>query len=131
MRAWVLVLALALGGCDGDGTGLDQDPAGTYDLITVGGASLPRRTGDVELVSSVIVLRPDRTYSITINDRLYGAAGQPPITRTNESTGTYTVTETAVRMRSTQTGATVEADYDGTGELVLEEGGSVALYRRR
>lgn len=117
-RILVLATAFAIVACGGDGpTSPSNQPAGSYSLIQVNGASLPatffqNSAGHVEVVSGTLVLRPDGSYTETRNNRLVYVSGATESTSLVEN-GTYAITGTQVTFTIPASGSQGALSYTG------------------
>ncbi len=88
-------LGLTIAACGGgdSSTGVLSTPAGSYALATVNGQPLPQlvahtASGDMEVVSAILVLRDDHSYSSAYR---YRAVASPSTTFDQAASGSWTV----------------------------------------
>ena len=134
MRKLLLVAVAVLGmtAC-GDSTGLGGgSTSGTYTLRTVNGANLPATILQVgadrlEITAASATLNVDNTYSTLVTLReTVGTASQ---TVSETDIGTYTETNGALRMTSTDTSVLTGSVGSGTLTLIGENG-VVLVFRK-
>jgi hypothetical protein len=130
MRRFLLTAATAatalVSAACGDSTGLGSNPAGSYELISVNGQSLPYNDGSVIFCGGVLDLDNDGTFVDLIQLRDSGS----PLCETFEDTGVWE-----------QDGNEIILDYDGNiptafairrsnSRLTVESSGYTLEYRR-
>jgi hypothetical protein len=104
MRIIQGILAMALlAACNSsdDTTFVNTSVAGTYNLVSVSGATLPivvqAANPKIELISEQVVLNADGTLSMTTTKRTTSATGTTSDSSIS-ATGTYTVTGSALQL---------------------------------
>ncbi|MEX1187286.1 MAG: hypothetical protein WEA80_11910 [Gemmatimonadaceae bacterium] len=137
MRKFMKVAAIAVLGlvaaCGGDGDGINEPAsiAGTYNLQTLDGQSLPVVVFDepgfrLEIVSGNFVLAASRTFTTSVVFRI---TEDNAVTTESESfNGTYTVTGSTVNFTYSD-GDTDSATLAGN-TLTFTDGGSTAVFRK-
>jgi hypothetical protein len=128
----LLAGALVLGACGGgdDPAGPSLQSIGTYTLSTVNGQPLPAvlledATRKVEILSDVVTLRENGTWSETASLRTTTPTGAVTTTPSNDS-GTYSVNGSALVLSSGQSGTTM-ATLLGSS-LTIADAGLVLVY---
>ena len=134
-RLLSLALALAIVGCGSDSSSepTNASVAGTWTLQSVNGSQLPFTLSNVgstkiELVSSVVNVTSAGTWTSTSQTRttINGQA----TTSTGTQAGTYTLSGSAVAIRSTD-GTTVQAGTVNGNTLTLAQTGLVFVYQKQ
>lgn len=134
-RLLSLALALAIVGCGSDSSSepTNASVAGTWTLQSVNGSQLPFTLSNVgstkiELVSSVVNVTSAGTWTSTSQTRttINGQA----TTSTGTQAGTYTLSGSAVAIRSTD-GTTVQAGTVSGNTLTLAQTGLVFVYQKQ
>ena len=132
-RTFVLLAgALVFGACGGGGdpVGPSLESIGTYTLSTVNGQPLPAlifqdATRKVEILSDVVTLRENGTWSETASLRTTPPAGAVTTATTNDG-GTYSIDGSALLLSSGQSGTTTATLLGGS--LTIADVGLVLVY---
>jgi len=123
----ILIAVLCLVGACKDGIGPDLNEAGTYELVSIDGRSLPTAFFSVEVLSGSIVLKEDRTYQAQSTVQGKDNLGQI-VRQTHTESGTYTRTDNTLQFTSTAGDETI-ATYGGR-TITVEEGMVLMVYQR-
>lgn len=137
LSALLLVAAVSLAGCGGDGgTGPTASLPGTYTLSTVNASALPLvvyQDADykLEIVGGSFVIAGNGTYTETVRARETDSSGavETPIA----CPGTYTRSGNTLTLTEPETdacGGTYSGTWDGHDALSVDYGGVVAVYKR-
>lgn len=132
-RLLSLTLALALVACGDDSTSepTTASVAGTWSLQSVNGAALPfilSASPKVELLSNVVNVAANGTWTSTTQTRT--TIGTQATTASSTQSGTYTLSGSAVAIRSTD-GSTVQAGTVSGNTLTLAQSGLVFIYQKQ
>lgn len=115
------VIAVALAGCSGDSTGPDTDDlVGSYDLITIDGASLPVIVDQIgedkaEITMGTVTLDEDGTFGDATEIRI--TEGGVVTTEVQSTQGNWTVSGSTVTF----------APNDGSGNYSMTWNGQLRL----
>lgn len=132
-RLLSLALALAIVGCGSDSSSepTNASVAGTWSLVSVNGAALPfilSASPKIELLSSVVTVASNGTFTSSTQTRT--TIGTQATTSTSTQSGTYTLSGSAVAIRSTD-GSTVQAGSVSGNTLTLAQTGLVFVYQKQ
>jgi hypothetical protein len=134
-RLLSLTLALALIACgDDDSTSVPTNAsvAGTWNLQTVNGSALPftlsASSPKIELLSSSVNVTANGTWTSTTQTRT--TIGTQATTASSTQSGTYTLSGSAVSIRSTD-GTTVQAGSVSGNTLTLAQTGLTFVYQKQ
>lgn len=134
-RLLSLTLALALIACgDDDSTSAPTSAsvAGTWNLQTVNGSALPftlsAASPKIELLSSSVNVTANGTWTSTTQTRT--TIGTQATTASSTQSGTYTLSGSAVSIRSTD-GTTVQAGTVSGNTLTLAQTGLTFVYQKQ
>jgi lipocalin-like protein len=134
-RLLSLTLALALIACgDDDSTSAPTNAsvAGTWNLQTVNGSALPftlsAASPKIELLSSSVNVTANGTWTSTTQTRT--TIGTQATTASSTQSGTYTLSGSAVSIRSTD-GTTVQAGTVSGNTLTLAQTGLTFVYQKQ
>jgi hypothetical protein len=115
------VIAVALAACSGDSTGPDTDDlVGTYDLLTIDGASLPVIVDQIgedkaEITQGTVTLDEDGTFGDATELRI--TEGGVVTTEVQSTQGTWTVSGSTVTF----------VPNDGSGNYTMTWNGQLRL----
>ena len=134
-RLLSLALALAIVGCGSDSSSepTTASVAGTWSLQSVNGGALPfilsASNPKIELLSNVVNVSANGTWTSTTQTRTT-IGTQAPTTASSTQSGTYTLSGSAVSIRSTD-GSTVQAGTVSGNTLTLAQTGLVFIYQKQ
>lgn len=133
-RLLVLASALLLSACGGDSstTPTGASIAGTWNLTSVNGASLPfvvqAANPKVEVLSDVLTISAAGTFTQATSIRL--TQGTSVTTQNATDAGTYTLNGTAASFRFTSDGSTGTATISGN-TLIVADAGMSSTYTKQ
>ena len=133
-RLLSLALALAIVGCGSDSSSepTNASVAGTWSLQSVNGGALPfilsPSNPKIELLSNVVNVSANGTWTSTTQTRT--TIGTQATTASSTQSGTYTLSGSAVSIRSTD-GSTVQAGSVSGNTLTLAQTGLVFIYQKQ
>ena len=126
----VLLLAFAWVGCGDDGTDLDANVSGRFELRTVNGSALPYTVlaignDRLEILSGFLQANTDQTYQFSLTSRV--TQGTQSQTTTDADTGSWTQTGNQLVFTSSADGSTQTAVSSGNELIAIVEGFSLVF----
>ena len=137
LSALVIFASVTAAACSDDGSGVEAQVEGTYNLQTLGGQALPFVVEEdgirFEYVSSQLVINTNNTF--TVGETIRITESGTTQTETFSSDGTWTRTASNVRFsfRDEETGQTetITAVWNGDNQIMItDEGGLIYVYRK-